>query len=185
MQILPGSWYNVNMKKSGWLLAAVFAAGCASLEEFEGMNPEERAEYVCERHVEVQKLEERLADTEGNIGETEYAISRGYRLRQVCSEESYIRETSETCETDEDGKKTCKTVSKPARQQVCKDVPIPLDGALEQRKLDEYHKTAERLDELADEAYARCYEEVYPMSAEEAFDYHESTRGGFFLNAGN
>ena len=171
--------YNGGMKKY-WALA-ILLGGCASVEDFRAMPPAERADYVCERHREVVSLEGEISATESLASDTRNAIAAGYRTREVCRQVPFVSSTEEVCETDKKGRKVCKKKSKVSRQTVCDETVVAIDGRLEQEKLRDYQRELRDLNARADSAFDRCHEHVRRMSADRAFDYYQSNRGGFLL----
>ena len=155
------------------------AGGCASLKDFEAMTPDGRASFVCERHPNVASLEARISGLAAQLNEAEAAIAAGYRLREFCREEPVVTSSEEVCETDANGKKTCKTTSNVSREVVCEQKPIPIEGEFERKKIRDYRANIRKLDADADRAYSRCYDKVLPLTAEEAYDYYRSSRGDF------
>lgn len=173
------------MKKFyGVLLLSVFAGGCASLDDFRAMTPSERAEYVCDRQREVRHLDSRVSETESAIAETSAAIAAGYRLHRSCKQVPVTRTTEERCTTEkaekegEEDVKVCKETAKISHEQVCEDIPVVIDGAFERDKLADYRGDLRALENELARVFDRCVSEVRGMSAEGAFDYYQSQRGG-------
>ena len=161
---------------------ALLLAGCASLDDFRAMAPSERADYVCERHRDVQDLDARINETESAIVETSSAIAAGYRLHRSCKQVPVTRTTEERCTTEKnkDGEdvKVCKETAKISHEQVCEDVPVTIDGAFERQKLADYRADLRGLEGEWSRAFDSCFDEVRGMSAERAFDFYQANRGG-------
>ena len=187
MQKFFGDWratvYNGVMKKL--LSLVVLLSGCASLEDFQSMSPDVRADYVCERHRDIIALDAEIDSVDSFITDTEYAIARGYRLHRSCRRVPTVVSTEERCrtETDEAGAATrvCKEESQLSHTEICEDVPISIDGDLERAKLADYESDLRALQRRVDDEFNTCHGAVRAMSPTRAFEYYESVRGGVFL----
>lgn len=143
------------------------------------MPPPERADYVCSRHWETRQINDELANTEGLITETENVIARGYRLHRSCEFVPVTVSKEERCKTNKDGEKVCKETSDLKHAEVCKDLPVAIDGQFEREKLSEYRGRHRSLEAEYNRSYDACFAQVRPMSAQQAFDYFQSVKDGF------
>ena len=162
----------------------LLTGGCASVEDFRAMTPAERADYVCDRRRDVQRLDSQISDTESAIAETSSAIAAGYRLHRSCKQVPVTRTTEERCTTEKAEKEgdadveVCKETAKISHERVCEEIPVVIDGAFEREKLSDYRRDLRALEDEVGRVFDSCHNEVRGMSADRAFEYYESSRGG-------
>lgn len=151
-------------------------SGCAAtLEDFQEMSASERTDYVCERHREVKYLTKKVNENYDAITDTEAAIGRGYRLHESCKEVTIIRPDVQECHVVKDELK-CVEKDEKETQTVCEDIPVAIDGELEERKLRRYERDYDDFSAQLDRQIAACRAEVKRLGADAAFDYYQSVR---------
>ena len=174
------------MKKLlSFLVLLVLLSGCASLEDFQSMSPNARADYVCERHRDIMALDAEIDSVDSFITDTEYAIARGYRLHHSCRRVPTVVSTEERCTTEKDEKgaetRVCKEESQLSHTEICEDVPIGIDSNLEHAKLANYENDLRVLQRRVNDDFNTCHGAVRGMSPRQTFEYYRSVRGGVLL----
>ncbi len=157
----------------GLLAAALGMGGCAAtLEDFESMTSYERTQYVCERDPAVKRLDALRRDASSQLRDTESALARGYRIHNSCRQQPFVI-PSATCGSDGN----CTAKAETVFRTVCEDLPVAIDGQLEQDKLSLLHDRLADIEADLHHNFASCSAEVSDLTAQQAFDYHQ--RGGY------
>ena len=182
--------YNGGMRgicKILFFIGGALLGGCASLDDFRGMSPSERADYVCDRHYDVKQLDAEIAAAESEIADISAALARGFRLHRYCKQIPVKRKTREKCSTEQQNSESgggevevCEEISEIKHEEFCEDIPVPIDGEFERDKRDRRRGELRNLENELARVFTACTNEVRQMSAERAFDYYQSHRGGIF-----
>ena len=168
------------------IIGVLMLGGCAAtLEDFQAMTASERADYLCNRHRQVESLDDDINKLEKQIAELEGVLTRGYRLHRSCKSVpleivGIDAEKKTVCYRDE-RKIFCKQVDDVTgfeleEREVCEDVPVEIDGDLERDKMREAVRLVNEYRREADALFDQCYRKARQMGAEDAFRFYQSVR---------
>ena len=174
----------VYMKKIG-IMVFLLLGGCASLEDFQAMSSEQRADYVCWRDSNIESIVAELSEVGYNINETREGLRTGYVTDRYCSEEYVVTEITETCEkTKKDNKKdgkikysektVCKEKPTYEYKTICHDIVTRVDKLAYRELLAQYEEDYDALNEEKHAEFDKCFDYIYELSPEEAFYYYKN-----------
>ncbi len=150
------------------LLVLSVASGCASLEDFRKMAPEQRARMVCESRPDYLELQRKIRDFEQRITDIDEALRKGIRNYRQCEQVKVYGDRVTTCTTA--GNTTQCRESRPERfEKRCVDVLVPVDPRQEKENRKEWMAEKNTLQEQAGNIYGSCYKTVVKMNAEDAY----------------
>lgn len=148
----------------GWL------AGCTTLEDFQKMTPEQRAQAVCSK--QAAPLDRQIRDLRAAVADVNAALSAGYRLHRSCRDVERYGDKQVTCTTTHNGpaSTTQCTEFRPRRiETVCNDQPVAISFELERDKLNSYNAQLAGAESQRNASYGACFQEAVRLSPEEAF----------------
>jgi len=154
----------------GFLSLTIFLQGCASLDDFRKMSPEQRATKVCDSDRKTRSLENDIRVQKHRENEAEIVLRRGYYIVEQC-DYRYVKEPRRKYRQYLENEKPEKR-EKPKKEYICEKNIIPLTEAgamqLEREAKEARARTRDLIAEL-DDHYALCHFDVKKMTAEEAF----------------
>lgn len=156
------------VRASGMLLAVL--AGCTTLEDFQKMTPEQRAQQVCRQ--QIAPLDRQAQDLRTGIADVNAALSAGYRLHRSCRDVERYGDKQVTCTTTNNGpaSTTQCTEFRPRRiETVCTDQPVAISFDLERDKLNSFNAQLASTQASRDAAWSSCFQDVLRLSPEAAF----------------
>lgn len=156
---------------SALLITIFLFSGCTSLKDFQKMDANSRADFICSRDREFKRYRHLEADYQSKIDDVLQSLERGYRVHSSCHT-VFIDQPEVKCTTVEQNSiKTthCEQISRTISKEVCSEHPVAIDTDLEQENLERYRAELEASRIHKNSAYYNCYSKVQPMSAEEAF----------------
>ena len=157
------------------VIMTLIIAGCVSLKDFEKMSVRERSNYVCQNNSSVNQFKKMTHDYNSAVIDVSEAISRGYRVHRSCNKISVQKEGATTCRsyvTGYDVRTTCDTPTYTSYEKVCQEIPVAIDGNLEQQKLVEYTSKLSKAEKKAEDIFEKCIHRVSKMTPEQAYKYH-------------
>lgn len=148
---------------------------CASVESFRKMTPAQRAREVCTRIDAYTQLDSDEREHTRKAAEIRQVLDRGYRLHESCRTVEASKAPEIVCPSSasRSGDTRCSKEQNGKYKRICRDIPVPIDGALEKEKLAEHETQARARAVEKNQLYQRCYTQVLPMSAEQAYDYYK------------
>lgn len=155
------------------LLLACFTGmltGCTTLEDFQKMIPEQRAQQVCGQ--QVAPLDRQVQDLRVGIADVNAALSAGYRLYRSCRDVARYGDKQVTCTTSNTGptSTTKCTEFRPQRiETVCTDQPVAISFDLERDKLNSFTAELAGAESQRNAAWSGCFQDVVRLSPEAAF----------------
>jgi len=155
------------------LLLACFLGvltGCTTLEDFQKMTPEQRAQQVCNQ--QVAPLDRQAQDLRAGIADVNAALSAGYRLHRSCRDVARYGDKQVTCTTSNNGptSTTKCTEFRPQRiETVCTDQPVAISFDLERDKLNSFTAQLAGAEAQRNAAWSSCFQDVVRLSPEAAF----------------
>ena len=157
------------------LMLALWLSACASVESFRKMTPAQRAREVCTGIDAYTQLDSDEREHARKAAEIRQVLDRGYRLHESCRTVEASKAPEIVCpsSTSRSGDTRCSKEQNGKYKRICRDIPVPIDGALEKEKLAEHDAQARARATEKNQLYQRCYTQVLPMSAEQAYDYYK------------
>ncbi len=157
------------------LMLALWLSACASVESFRKMTPAQRAREVCTGIDSYTALEREEREHARKAAEIRQVLDRGYRLHESCRTVEASKAPEIVCPSSasRSGDARCSKEQNGKYKRICRDIPVPIDGALEKEKLAEHDAQARARATEKNQLYQRCYTQVLPMSAEQAYDYYK------------
>lgn len=166
---------NSRITTSGLAIAVAFTlVACASVEDFQAMSPEERAEKTC---TSADAYDDRARDIRRNdsaMRSQTALLSTGYRVHENCQMVSTtIPGTTADCGGATGvSLQACKLGNTPATTQqkkVCTETPIPINHEYEARVLRNLQMDHESLSEEHQQKTYLCMAKVRSLPAERAY----------------
>ncbi len=151
-------------------LATVLLVGCTTLEDFQKMTPEQRAQRVCSQ--QIAPLDRQVQDLRAGIADVNAALSAGYRLHRSCRDVERYGDKQVTCTTSNTGpSSTTKcTEYRPRRiETVCTDQPVAISFDLERDKLNSFSAQLAGAEAQRHAAWSSCTQDVVRLSPEAAY----------------
>lgn len=157
------------------IILALWLSACASVESFRKMTPAQRAREVCTGIDSYTALEREEREHARKAAEIRQVLDRGYRLHESCRTVEASKAPEIVCPSSasRSGDTRCSKEQNGKYKRICRDIPVPIDGALEKEKLAEHDAQARARATEKNQLYQRCYTQVLPMSAEQAYDYYK------------
>lgn len=151
-----------------WVAAVIALAGCTTVEDFRKMSAQDRALLVCNRDPEVLRLREsRQSHTDG-IRSAQEALGRGYRIHRQCRTVDVPTGSRTLCEKR--GEQTlCREEKTTRKEERCNETPVPIHPDNERRNIAEWTDAGARLDRQSQDAFEQCYDRVFHMTPEQAY----------------
>lgn len=157
------------------IILALWLSACASVESFRKMTPAQRARAVCTGIDSYTVLEREEREHARKAAEIRQVLDRGYRLHESCRTVEASKAPEIVCPScaSRSGDTRCSKEQNGKYKRICRDIPVPIDGALEKEKLADHETQARARAMEKTQLYQRCYTQVLPMSAEQAYDYYK------------
>ena len=139
--------------------------GCAmSAGDFIQLSEQQQVEVVCDEKPDVERLANNLSSDRNEIKEINFALSKGYRLREECE----TKVVGSICTSREEGDKVV-TDCDDKREKVCKKVPYSIDPERELARKKILTKRVFMLDIQHKAAHKLCRNEVENLTTEEKY----------------
>ena len=163
--------------------------GCAAtLEQFLGMGPYDRALVVCDnssearsQKIEIKTMAASVSALSSDIALRRNVLDRGYKIHSECSRQY---RTKLVCEELNGGRVECLEEKDPSDwvgKEVCTETPVAIDAAYEEKKLED---VSERLDSSKmalsnlksayQENREQCYRRAEQLSPEDAYEHYKN-----------
>lgn len=160
------------MKKNAYaiILASTLLTGCASIEDFRKMTPDERANMVCEADSRLRQLRKEKDLLTQSIQSSQEALSRGYRLHRECKDIEVYGDSTTVCKETR-GKTICKEHRPVSTRTECKTFLLP-SFETGKRKHPELDKSTRQLDKETRSVRTACYSRIVKMTPEQAYEHY-------------
>ena len=161
------------MKKNAYaiILASTLLTGCASIEDFRKMTPDERANMVCEADRRLRQLRKEKDLLTQSIQSSQEALSRGYRLHRECKDIEVYGDSTTVCKEIR-GKTICKEHRPVSTRTECNDIPVAIDSKLEKENIRNWTKSTRQLDKETRSVRTACYSRIVKMTPEQAYEHY-------------
>lgn len=155
-----------------WLLLCItLLAGCTTVQDFQNMTADQRANAVCQRQRGLQDLYQQKQGLESRVSDAQAALTRGYRIHTQCQQVKVYGNATTTCSTM--GNYTdCQTFRPESYETKCTETPVSLNFELEKSNVGSWQRAIESLDARLKSEWQRCYQSIYNLPPEEAFKYY-------------
>lgn len=162
------------MKKNAYaiILASTLLTGCASIEDFRKMTPDERANMVCEADSRLRQLRKEKDLLTQSIQSSQEALSRGYRLHRECKEHRGNMAIRPPSARKHAGKPICKEHRPVSTRTECNDIPVAIDSKLEKENIRNWTKSTRQLDKETRSVRTACYSRIVKMTPEQAYEHY-------------
>ncbi len=162
------------MKKTTYAitLLSVLLTGCASIDDFRKMTPDERARTVCEADSNLRQLHKEKDALTQAIQSSQEALSRGYKLHRECKDVEVYGDVTTVCKDVSKNKTVCKEHRPVSTKTECKDIPVTIDSGLEKENIRIWTKNRTQLDKKIRNDWSACYSRVVKMTPEQAYELY-------------
>jgi hypothetical protein len=145
--------------------------GCTTVKTFQKMSPDQRATAVCEKQDHIIESVQKKKALEASIADSTQALSRGYRIHQQCQEVKVYGQATMSCSTL--GNNTsCSEYRPESYEKRCTEVPVSLSPELERSNISQWSQALQFLNQKLISDWSRCYDFIYKMPPEEAYEYY-------------
>jgi hypothetical protein len=156
----------------------LFLGACASLEDFQNMSPDERAQKVCEGSSAYAGRARSLRQLSAEIAEKEDLLAHGYRVYEQCQIVAFTvpGNTVDCGNATGEALQNCQQGNTPPtteRRKVCMETRVPIDYAYESSALRDLRMSRESLDEQHEQLTYACQARVESMPAARAFSLYK------------
>lgn len=157
------------------MLSIGLLSACASVDSFRKMTPQQRAHEVCTGVNGYTRLDSEEREHARKAADIRQVLDRGYRLHESCRTVEASKAPDVACPSSatRNGDTRCSKEQGGKYKRICRDIPVPIDGALEKEKRASHDIQAQARAMDKQRFYQRCHAEVLPLSAEQAFDYYQ------------
>jgi hypothetical protein len=162
------------------VLAALLGAGaCTTLEDFQAMSPDERADKVCSGTAAYRQRRSMLNNLNSQISDREEALATGYRVHEYCRVVAVAvpARPADCGGLAGDELAACQRKTVPAtmeNRRVCEPVPVPIDYQYESAMLRDLQLARAQQEEIHDEQTYVCVARARSLSADEAYSRYKA-----------
>jgi len=157
-----------NKTAAAIILSMSLLGGCASLEDFQKMSPNERALKVCHSNDHIQTLSYQKRRDENELDDIQTRLNRGYEIIKRCSE----RKIS-TGEVDKKGNEIIK------RSEHCSEQVIPFNNYIVSKMIERANILENRIALKSSEyqiEWNRCMEANRGIDAKTAYEKYKNIK---------
>jgi hypothetical protein len=161
------------------LVALVTAGACTTLEDFQAMSPDERADKVCSSTAAYRQRRSALNTLNNEILTREELLSSGYRVHEYCRIVAVTvpARAADCGGLSGDELTACQQKTVPARtenRRVCEPVAVPIDFQYESAMLRDLQLArAEQLEIHEEQTYV-CVARARSLSVDEAYSRYKA-----------
>lgn len=161
------------------VLTLLLVSACTTLEDFQAMSPEERAEKVCSATAASRQRKWALNSLNDEISARQQLLATGYRVYEHCR---IVAVTVPARSADCGGLSgeelaACQSKTVPAsteNRRVCEAVPVPIDYQYEASVLRNLQMNREQQLAIDDEQAYVCVGRARSLSADEAYSKYKA-----------
>ncbi len=162
------------MKRWCCIVPIVFASACTTLEDFQAMSPDERAEKVCGGTDAARQRKRTLSNLNSEISEKEELLATGYRVHEYCQivAVSVPARPADCGGLTGDELNACQKGTVPAtmeNRRVCRETAVPIDYNYETAILRDLRMTRETEQEFHDQQTYVCVAKARSLPVDEAY----------------
>jgi hypothetical protein len=162
------------MKRWSFLVPLLFSSACTTIEDFQAMSPDERADKVCSATSAYRQRSSSLANINNQISAKEEILATGYRLYEYCQVVPIaIPATAADCSGVTGAElETCQRSNTPARivyRRLCRETPVPIDYNYESSVLRDLRMARQDELEIHEQQTYVCAAKARSLSATDAY----------------
>lgn len=161
----------LGMKKITLCLLLVLTS-CVTLDDFKKMSAQQRAETVCKNQQVLRNIDYKISSLQSDIDDSRNALARGYRVHRECHDIEVEGDTKVTNCTKTENQVQCVETRPKRIKNVCTETPVALDSAQEKENIRGWSAEIDSLRYQRKDKYQQCYNQIYPLSPEEAYKYY-------------
>jgi hypothetical protein len=167
------------MQKWSIIIPLLLLGACTTIEDFQAMSPEERAQEVCSATNASRQRSASLANINNQIMEKEQILATGYRVYEDCQVLPVVVPARLADCSGKSGSdlESCQQKDQPARteyRRVCRDIPIPIDYQYESSILRDLRMSREDQLEIHDQQTYDCISKARSLPATDAYLLYKS-----------
>ena len=162
------------MKKCSIIIPLLLSSACTTIEDFQAMSPDERAEKVCSATSASRHRSSSLANINNQIQMKEQLLATGYRVYEDCQVVPIVvpaRAADCSVKTGSE-LESCQKSNTPARteyRRLCREIPVPIDYNYESSVLRDLRMTREDQLEIHDQQTYVCVAKARSLPATDAY----------------
>ena len=162
------------MNKSFILMLLMLASACTTIEDFQAMTPEERAEKVCSATSASRQRTSSLANINNQIRMKEQLLATGYRVYEDCQVLPIVvpARTADCSGKTGSELESCQKSNTPARteyRRLCREIPVPIDYNYESSVLRDLRMNRQDQLEIHDQQTYSCVARARSLPATDAY----------------
>lgn len=170
---------NKSFRRCCFALALLMASACTTLEDFQAMGPDERAERVCSATAAYRERKWTLNSLNDEISAKQQLLGKGYRVHDYCRIVAVTvpARPADCGNLTGDALNTCQKNTVPARtenRRVCEAVAVPIDYRYETAVLRNLQMTREQQLAIHDEQAYLCTARARSLSVDEAYSRYKA-----------
>lgn len=146
--------------------------GCVSLDDFKKMSAHDRATAVCRKQHDLYVIDNKISALQSNIDDSRNALARGYKVYRQCHDVEVAGDTKITKCTKTDNQVQCIETRPKEHKTECLDTPVSINPDQEKENIRNWSSDLDSLRWQRKDKYQRCYNQIYPLSPEEAYQYY-------------
>ncbi len=161
-----------------FLIPLLLTSACTTIEDFQAMSPDERADTVCGATSASRQRKAELTQLNNEISAKQELLARGYRLYEYCQVVPIsFPATAANCTALAGTElETCQRSNTPARteyRRVCTETPVSIDYNYESSILHNLRMTREDQLEIHDQQTYVCVAKARSLSATDAYSRYK------------
>ena len=159
------------------IIPLLFSTACTTVEDFQAMSPDERAEKVCAATSAARQRSSSLANVNNQILAKEQLLTTGYRVYENCqvvpiAVPARAADCSGVTGAELD---TCQKSNTPARteyRRLCRETPVPIDYNYESSVLRDLRMAREDQLEIHEQQTYLCIAKARSLPATDAYSLY-------------
>ena len=162
------------MHKWSIIIPLLLANACTTIEDFQAMSPDERAEKVCSATSASRQRSTSLANINNQIQMKEQLLAMGYRLYEDCQVVPIVVPARAADCSGKSGNdlENCQKSNTPAGteyRRLCREIPVPIDYNYESSVLRDLRMNREDQLEIHDQQTYSCVARARSLPATDAY----------------
>jgi len=162
------------MNKWSIMLPLLLSSACTTIEDFQAMSPDERAEKVCGATSASRQRSSSLANINNQIQMKEQLLATGYRVYEDCRVVPVVVPARNADCSGKTGSEleSCQRQNTPARteyRRLCREIPVSIDYNYESSVLRDLRMTREDQLEIHDQQTYVCVAKARSLPATDAY----------------
>ena len=156
------------------MLSVLLVAACTTIEDFQAMTPDERAEEVCSATSASRQRRSSLASINNQVAASEQLLATGYRVYEDCQvlPVNVPAHTSDCSGKSGSKLESCQKSNTPARieyRRFCREIPVPIDYNYESSVLRNLQMAREEQQEIHEQQTYVCVAKARSLPATDAY----------------